>query len=125
MSRGGRALGAARPLNDPLYLALVGTDVLRQVIAKGVPGTAMPAFAEHAGGSSRTQQIDILVTGMQITWGRPSEFRMWRCRPTASRCHYSGSGPVTRSVARRFTAPTVRSVTGRMARRRPEGRLHR
>ncbi len=36
-------LGAARPLHDPLYLTLVGTDVLRQVIAHGVPGTAMPA----------------------------------------------------------------------------------
>ena len=55
----------------PLYLALVGTDVLRQVIADGVPGTAMPAFAEHAGGDLTDTQIDILVTGMHARWGRP------------------------------------------------------
>ena len=64
-------LGAARPLHDPLYLALVGTDLLRQVIAHGVPGTAMPAFAEHDGGSLTDAQIDILVTGMHSRWGRP------------------------------------------------------
>ena len=64
-------LGAARPLHDPLYLTLVGTDVLRQVIAHGVPGTAMPAFAEHDGGSLTDAQIDILVTGMHAHWGRP------------------------------------------------------
>ena len=64
-------LGAARPLHDPLYLALAGTDVLRQVIAHGVPGTAMPGFAEHDGGSLTDAQIDILVTGMHSHWGRP------------------------------------------------------
>jgi len=64
-------LGAARPLHDPLYLALAGSDVLRQVIAHGVPGTAMPAFAEHDGGSLTDAQIDILVTGMYAGWGRP------------------------------------------------------
>ncbi len=35
-------LGAARPLNDSLYLALVNDESLRQVIAQGVPTTAMP-----------------------------------------------------------------------------------
>jgi cytochrome c oxidase cbb3-type subunit III len=45
--------------------------VLRQVIAHGVPSTAMPAFAEHDGGSLTDAQIDILVTGMQSQWGRP------------------------------------------------------
>ena len=64
-------LGAARPLHDPLYLALAGTDVLRQVIAYGVPGTAMPAFAEHVGGSLTDEQLHILVAGMQSHWGHP------------------------------------------------------
>src|SRR6185295_19926252 len=41
--------GAARPLNDPLYLAVANADVLRQVTAKGVSGTAMPPFADKAG----------------------------------------------------------------------------
>jgi mono/diheme cytochrome c family protein len=57
-------------LHDPLYLALAGTDVLHQAIAHGVPGTAMPAFAEHDGGSLTDAQIDILVTGMHAHWGR-------------------------------------------------------
>ena len=42
-------LGAARPLNDPIYLALVPRDRLRTIIAQGVPGTAMPGFAPAAG----------------------------------------------------------------------------
>src|SRR5437016_10879498 len=63
-------LGAARPLHDPLYLALVGTDVFRQITAHGVPGTAMPAFAEHAGGSLTDQQLHLLVTGRQCLRGR-------------------------------------------------------
>ena len=46
---GGR-LGAARPLNDPVYLALVPAERLRLVIAQGVLGTAQPAFARSAGG---------------------------------------------------------------------------
>ena len=35
--------GAARPLNDPLYLALVSDATLRTMIAQGVPGTAAPS----------------------------------------------------------------------------------
>src|SRR2546426_8526921 len=68
-------LGAARPLNDPLYLALVGEDTLRWVIARGVPGTSMPAFAQAAGGSLTDQQIDILVKEMRGRWARPEEFK--------------------------------------------------
>src|SRR5262249_42550680 len=41
-------LGAARPLNDPLYLALVSVAALRAVIAQGVAGTTAPAFAQQA-----------------------------------------------------------------------------
>ena len=67
-------LGAARPLRDPLYLALVRTDTLRRIIAQGVPGTTMPAFAAHFGGGLTDQQIDILVDEMQTRWGRPQAF---------------------------------------------------
>src|SRR5258705_13855483 len=38
-------LGAARPLNDPLYLSFVPDDALRQVISQGQPGTSMPAYS--------------------------------------------------------------------------------
>src|SRR6266566_291295 len=53
--------GAARPLNDPLYLAVIGKEKLRDVIAKGVPQTAMPAFATDAGGTLTNQQVNILA----------------------------------------------------------------
>jgi mono/diheme cytochrome c family protein len=67
-------LGAARPLRDPLYLALVRKDTLRQIIAQGVPGTTMPASAARFGGGLTDQQIDILIDGMQTRWGRPQAF---------------------------------------------------
>src|SRR5262249_36825898 len=38
-------LGATRPLNDPLYLAFVTDDAMRQAISKGRAGTNMPAFS--------------------------------------------------------------------------------
>ena len=66
--------GAAQPLNDPLYLALMGKDRLRDVIAKGVPRTAMPAFAQSVGGTLTEQQINILADQIETRWSRPQEF---------------------------------------------------
>src|SRR5262249_12859384 len=68
-------LGAARPLNDPLYLNLIGADNLRQVIRKGVPSTSMPAFGQEFGGQLTAAQIDLLVEQMRSRWGRPEEFK--------------------------------------------------
>jgi mono/diheme cytochrome c family protein len=68
--RDGR-MGAARALNDPVYLALVPPERVRQVIAVGVPGTAQPAFAIDAGGSLTDRQIDVLVRGIGQRWARP------------------------------------------------------
>jgi len=68
--RDGR-MGAARALNDPVYLALVPLEHVRQVIAVGVTGTAQPAFAINAGGSLTDQQIDVLVRGIEQRWARP------------------------------------------------------
>jgi mono/diheme cytochrome c family protein len=67
-------LGAARPLNDPLYLAVIGKDQMRDVIAKGVPGTAMPAFAQNGGGSLTDQQITILADQIEARWSRPQDY---------------------------------------------------
>jgi mono/diheme cytochrome c family protein len=64
-------LGAARPLNDAVYLAVVPPERMRQVIATGVPGTAQPAFAISAGGPLTDQQIDVLVQGIKDRWRRP------------------------------------------------------
>jgi mono/diheme cytochrome c family protein len=63
-------LGAARPLNDPIYLALVSAERIRQVIAAGVPGTAQPPFALKAGGPLTDAQIEVLVRGIEERWRR-------------------------------------------------------
>jgi mono/diheme cytochrome c family protein len=68
-------LGAALPLNDPLYLAFVADDGMRQAISKGRAGTNMPAFSEQAGGHLTEQQIESLVTGMRSVWSKPDEFK--------------------------------------------------
>src|SRR5215475_2558192 len=71
---GGR-LGAARALNDPLYLAFATDDAMREAIAKGRAGTNMPAFSEQAGGHLTDQQIELIVTGMRSRWSKPDEFK--------------------------------------------------
>lgn len=68
-------LGAARPLNDPLYLALAGEATLRAAIAQGVPGTSAPAFSQQAGGNLTDKQIDLLVEGMRSRWGKAENFK--------------------------------------------------
>jgi cytochrome c oxidase cbb3-type subunit 3/ubiquinol-cytochrome c reductase cytochrome c subunit len=77
-------LGGARPLNDPLYLALVPRERLRDVIARGIPGTAQPAFAAAAGGALTDPQIDALVRGLGETWGRPDAVRDVELPPYAA-----------------------------------------
>ena len=72
--RDGR-LGAARPLNDPVYLALVPAERIRQVITDGVPGTAQPALALGAGGALTGEQIESLVQGLRTAWSRPDALR--------------------------------------------------
>jgi len=39
--------------------------------SKGVRGTAMPAFAESAGGLLTDKQLDIIIQGIQSRWSRP------------------------------------------------------
>jgi cytochrome c oxidase cbb3-type subunit III len=68
-------LGAARPLNDPLYLALASGLTLRTAITRGVPGTSAPPFAQQSGGSLTEKQIDALVEGMRSRWGKGEDFK--------------------------------------------------
>ena len=63
-------LGAARPLNDPVYLALVPPERLRKIVVEGVPNTSMPAFGPSTG-ELTDEQVDALVKGMLARWGRP------------------------------------------------------
>src|SRR6202012_5903577 len=48
--------GASLPLANPVYLAVVGEDHLRQIAAHGVHGTLMPPFAKSSGGSLTDKQ---------------------------------------------------------------------
>ena len=66
-------LGAARPLNDPVFLAVIGKQ-LQQIISHGVPKTPMPAFAKNAGGDLTDQQIAILADQIIQRWSRPRDF---------------------------------------------------
>ena len=63
--------GAAIALGDPVYLAIADKAAMRGVVAKGVRGTAMPAFAESAGGLLTDKQIDIIIQGIRSRWSRP------------------------------------------------------
>lgn len=67
-------LGAARPLNDPVFLAVIGKRKLLEIIADGVPKTAMPAFAKKSGGDLTDQQITILADQIDQRWSRPRDF---------------------------------------------------
>jgi cytochrome c oxidase cbb3-type subunit 3/ubiquinol-cytochrome c reductase cytochrome c subunit len=71
----GGKLGAAVALNDKLYQSFISDDALRQVIANGRPGTNMPAYSQHLGGSLTDQQIEILISGMRAQWSKPNEFK--------------------------------------------------
>jgi cytochrome c oxidase cbb3-type subunit 3 len=87
-------LGAARPLNDPIYLALVSDGTLRAMIAQGVPGTSAPAFAQQAGGNLTGKQIDVLVEGMRSRWGRAENFKNVALPPYSLQDAIAkGSGP--------------------------------
>jgi len=64
--------GAAAALADPHYLAIADDATIRRVVSNGVPGTAMPAFAQAAGGMLTPHQIDAIVAGMRERWARPA-----------------------------------------------------
>ena len=63
--------GAASALADPVYLAIVDQAALRKVIAQGVRGTSMPAFARSSGGMLTDKQIDVITTQIRTRWGQP------------------------------------------------------
>jgi cytochrome c oxidase cbb3-type subunit III len=63
-------LGPAPPLNDKLFLALIPEPELGRVIAEGRPGTLMPAFARAKGGHLTDEQVNVLVSGVRLRWGR-------------------------------------------------------
>jgi len=62
--------GAAIALADPVYLAIADDAAIRKAIANGVRGTAMPAFAESAGGMLNEKQIDVITSEIRSRWSQ-------------------------------------------------------
>ena len=62
--------GAAIALANPVYLAIADDAAIRKVIANGVPGTAMPAFVESAGGMLTEAQIDVITKEIRSRWSK-------------------------------------------------------
>ena len=63
--------GAALALASPVYLAIADNTAIRKVIASGVRGTAMPAFAESSGGMLTDKQIDVITNGIRARRSQP------------------------------------------------------
>jgi cytochrome c oxidase cbb3-type subunit III len=63
--------GAAIALADPVYLAIADENAMRRIIADGVRGTSMPAFAQSSGGTLTDKQIDVITSEIHSRWGRP------------------------------------------------------
>jgi cytochrome c oxidase cbb3-type subunit 3 len=63
--------GAAIALADPVYLGIADEKAMHKVIASGVPGTSMPAFAQSSGGMLTEKQIDVISNEILSRWSRP------------------------------------------------------
>jgi mono/diheme cytochrome c family protein len=61
--------GAAIALANPVYLAIADDTAVRGAVTNGVPATAMPAFAQSAGGMLTDKQVSALVNGIR-SWAK-------------------------------------------------------
>jgi cytochrome c oxidase cbb3-type subunit 3 len=87
-------LGAARALNDPLYLGLVNEAIVRKIISDGIPGTSQPAFAQSAGGMLTDAQTDVIARGVFSHWAQPDRVRGVQMPPYAQ----TGGGDAARGA---------------------------
>jgi mono/diheme cytochrome c family protein len=62
--------GASIALANPVYLAIVDENAVHNVVANGLRGTSMPAFAQSAGGLLTDEQINVITNGIFSRWGR-------------------------------------------------------
>jgi cytochrome c oxidase cbb3-type subunit 3 len=83
--------GPAPPIGDPVYLAIVDDDALRNAISKGRPGTAMSAFAESEGGMLTAKQVDAIIHGMRQQWGQSQVLQGVTAPPYAAKS--AGNAP--------------------------------
>src|SRR5207245_8913912 len=61
--------GAAIAMANPVFLAIANDAAIRHTVADGVRATAMPAFAQSAGGMLTDKQVDALVRGIR-SWAK-------------------------------------------------------
>jgi mono/diheme cytochrome c family protein len=94
--------GAAMTLGDPVYLAIVDDNTLRNTISKGRVGTAMSAFAQKEGGMLTEQQIDSIVHGIRERWGQPNVLSGVTAPPYAAKT--SGNAQSGQGVYNTFCA---------------------
>jgi len=62
--------GASIALANPVYLAIVDENAMHNVVANGVRGTSMPAFAQSAGGLLTDEQVNVIASGIFSRWER-------------------------------------------------------
>jgi cytochrome c oxidase cbb3-type subunit 3 len=65
--------GAAIALANPVYLSIADDAVIHKAIANGMQGTAMPAFAESAGGMLTDTQIDVITKEIRSRWSKQGD----------------------------------------------------
>jgi mono/diheme cytochrome c family protein len=66
--------GPSMDLANPEFQAIISDADLRNIVANGMPGTEMPAWAKSAGGMLTDKQVDIIVKGMRQRWYHPAVF---------------------------------------------------
>jgi cytochrome c oxidase cbb3-type subunit III len=67
--------GLAIGLCDPVYLAIADDSTILRITSDGVPGTTMPAFAQHSGGMLTDDQINAIIGGIRARWFKPDLLR--------------------------------------------------
>ncbi len=96
-------------LADPVYLAIAGDAAIRKAITSGVRGSAMPAFAQTAGGMLTDKQIDVIASQIRSRWSGRGVFD--RATPPA----YAANRRATRSEANWPTKHIAKPATARAA----------
>jgi mono/diheme cytochrome c family protein len=98
-----------------VYLALAPRERVRDVIARGVPGTAQPALASSAGGTLTDAQVEALVRGLTDTWAKPDVVKGVDMPP------YAGSDAGSAERGRAVFAAACASCHGADGRGTPKG----
>ena len=126
----------ATPIGLPEYQALVDEDTQLNIVAKGIPNTAMPGFSHKAGGFLTDQQIESLVRGLCARRGSGRSASAEQNSPTyadstlgdsaagasvyetsCSNCHGKAGGPTGVGLRTQHYIPCTR-VCSRFAHRR-------